>query len=80
MSEQLTFEQSLTELESVVERLELGDMQLEESLELFERGVTLIRDCRTRLTSAERKIEELTETMNGDLETSELDLTNSSRN
>ena len=79
MSEKLTFEQSLTELESVVDRLELGDMQLEESLELFERGVTLIRDCRTRLTSAERKIEELTESMNGDLETTELDLSNSLR-
>lgn len=74
MSEKLTFEQSLTELESVVERLELGDMQLEESLELFERGVSLIRDCRTRLTSAERKIEELTESMNGDLETVEMDI------
>ncbi len=74
MSEKLTFEQSLTELESVVERLELGDMQLEESLELFERGVTLIRDCRTRLTSAERKIEELTESMNGDLEAIEMDV------
>ncbi len=79
MSEKLTFEQSLTELESVVDRLELGDMQLEESLELFERGVTLIRDCRTRLTSAERKIEELTESMNGELETTELDLSNSLR-
>lgn len=74
MSEKLTFEQSLTELESVVERLELGDMQLEESLELFERGVSLIRDCRTRLTSAERKIEELTESMNGDLEAVEIDI------
>lgn len=74
MSEKLTFEQSLTELESVVERLELGDMQLEESLELFERGVSLIRDCRTRLTSAERKIEELTESMNGDLEAVEMDI------
>jgi exodeoxyribonuclease VII small subunit len=74
MSEKLTFEQSLTELESVVERLEQGDMQLEESLELFERGVSLIRDCRSRLTSAERKIEELTESMNGDLEAVEMDV------
>ncbi|MBL8182280.1 MAG: exodeoxyribonuclease VII small subunit [Blastocatellia bacterium] len=74
MSKKLTFEQSLTELESVVERLEQGDMQLEESLELFERGVSLIRDCRSRLTSAERKIEELTESMNGDLEAVEMDV------
>lgn len=74
MSEKLTFEQSLTELESVVERLEQGDMQLEESLELFERGVSLIRDCRSRLTSAERKIEELTESMNSDLEAVEMDV------
>lgn len=73
MTEKLTFEQSLTELESIVEKLEIGDMQLEESLELFERGVTLIRDCRGRLTGAERRIEELTESMNGDLETVEID-------
>ena len=77
MSKQLTFEQSLTELESIVEKLEIGDMQLEESLELFERGVALIRDCRSRLIGAERRIEELTESMNGDLQTTELDITNS---
>jgi exodeoxyribonuclease VII small subunit len=74
MNEKLTFEQSLTELETVVERLEIGDMQLEESLELFERGVTLIRDCRGRLSSAERKIEELTESMNGELAAIEMDV------
>lgn len=74
MTEKLTFEQSLNELESIVEKLEIGDMQLEESLDLFERGVTLIRDCRGRLTGAQRRIEELTESMNGDLETADLDI------
>lgn len=74
MSKQLTFEQSLTELESIVEKLEIGDMQLEESLELFERGVALIRDCRGRLTGAERRIEELTESMNGDLTAVEIEV------
>ncbi|HMT08049.1 MAG TPA: exodeoxyribonuclease VII small subunit [Pyrinomonadaceae bacterium] len=74
MSTQQTFERSLTELESIVEKLEVGDMQLEESLELFERGVTLIRDCRGRLTGAERRIEELTKSMNGDLEAVDIDV------
>ena len=74
MSKQLTFEQSLTELESIVEKLEIGDMQLEESLELFERGVALIRDCRGRLKGAERRIEELTESMNGDLTAIEIEV------
>ncbi len=54
-----TFEQSLNELEKIVQKLEDGDMPLEESLKLFEEGVKLSRDCRERLTSAERRIEVL---------------------
>ena len=52
-----TFEESLKELESIVEQLEAGDLPLEQSLELFERGVTLSRECQKRLDDAERKVE-----------------------
>lgn len=54
-----TFEASLTELESIVKKLEQGDLPLEESLKLFEEGVRLSRECRDRLTAAERRIEVL---------------------
>ena len=54
-----SFETSLAELENIVGRLESGDLPLEESLELFENGIKLSRECRTRLTNAERRIEVL---------------------
>ena len=55
------FETSLTELETIVTRLERGDLALEESLGLFERGVELSRACHARLEDAERRIEILNE-------------------
>ena len=55
------FESSLAELEAIVTQLEHGDLALEESLGLFERGVELSRACHARLEDAERRIEVLTE-------------------
>ena len=52
-----TFESSLEELERIVRDLEQGDLTLEKSLELFEQGVKLSRDCQERLNQAERRIE-----------------------
>lgn len=51
------FETALTELEELVENLEQGDISLEESLKLFERGVTLTRSCQTSLKEAEQKVQ-----------------------
>ena len=51
------FEAALKELEQIVEQLEAGDLPLEQSLELFEQGVRLSRDCQKRLDEAERKVE-----------------------
>jgi exodeoxyribonuclease VII small subunit len=62
-----TFETSLNELERIVKQLEDGDMPLEESLKLFEEGVRLSRECRERLTSAERRIEVLMKEANGSI-------------
>lgn len=57
MAGKKSFEQSLKELESIVEQLEAGDLPLEQSLELFERGVGLSRECQKRLDDAEQKVE-----------------------
>ncbi len=53
------FEASLASLEKIVRELERGDQPLEQSLELFERGVRLSRECQERLNEAERRIEVL---------------------
>ena len=55
------FEAAIAELESVVKKLEEGDLALEQSLALYERGVQLSRFCHARLEDAERRIEILNE-------------------
>lgn len=67
-----TFEESLDQLEAIVRKLEDGDLPLEESLELFEKGVKLSRDCKERLASAERRIEVLMKESNGELKLEEI--------
>ena len=54
-----TFEASLEALEQIVHELESGDLPLEKSLELFEDGIRLSRQCQERLNQAERRIEVL---------------------
>ncbi len=67
-----TFESSLDELEKIVKKLEDGDLPLEESLKLFEDGVKLSRDCRDRLTKAERRIEVLMKDEAGEITLEEI--------
>jgi exodeoxyribonuclease VII small subunit len=55
------FEGAIAELESIVKKLEEGDLPLEQSLALYERGVQLSRFCHARLEEAERRIEILTD-------------------
>jgi exodeoxyribonuclease VII small subunit len=55
------FEAAIAELETIVRKLEEGDLPLEKSLELYERGVHLSRFCHSRLEEAERRIEILNE-------------------
>jgi len=62
MENQITdFESAIGELETIVKTLEAGDLSLEQSLQLFERGVQLSRFCHTRLEDAERRIEILSQ-------------------
>ena len=55
------FESALERLESLVEQLDTGELELEESLERFEEGVRLVRLCSERLRSAEIRIQQLRE-------------------
>lgn len=53
------FENSLSELETLVAALERGDISLEQALAKFERGVTLTRQCRSLLKNAELRVDQL---------------------
>ncbi len=57
---ELSFEDALAELESVVGRLESGDVPLDESIALYARGDTLRRHCDDRLKAAQARVEEIT--------------------
>jgi exodeoxyribonuclease VII small subunit len=68
----LDFEQSLTDLQNLVERLENGELSLEDSLSAFEQGVRLTRDCQAALAQAEQKVQILME-RDGELEEAPFD-------
>jgi len=55
------FEAALAELEALVEKMELGDLSLDDSLKQFERGVQLTRSCQQALQAAEQKVQVLME-------------------
>ncbi len=58
--ETINFEQALSELEQLVERMEHGEVSLEQSLKDFERGIELTRACQSALKEAEQKVLQLT--------------------
>jgi exodeoxyribonuclease VII small subunit len=59
------FEKSLAELEALVERMESGELSLEDSMKQFERGIQLARACQLQLKQAELKVQQLVQ-KNGD--------------
>jgi len=61
-----TFEDALSRLETLVEKMESGDGTLEQSLDWFEEGMRLIKSCRQELESAEQKVKELIKNSKGD--------------
>ena len=67
-AEALGFEAALERLEGLVDRLEDGDLELEESLGVFEQGVALSKQCAAKLESAERKVTGVDGVDDGDYE------------
>ncbi|MFZ6047568.1 exodeoxyribonuclease VII small subunit [Pseudomonas sp. CR3202] len=66
------FEQSLADLQALVERLESGELSLEDSLSAFEQGIRLTRECQAALNQAEQKVQILLE-RDGQLEEAPFD-------
>jgi exodeoxyribonuclease VII small subunit len=69
------FEEQLTALESVVERLERGELSLEDSVRLFEEGINLSEACKKELEAAEGRIQLLVDKGSGGMRAVDLDLT-----
>ena len=72
-AEEPKFEEGMAQLEDMVKRLETGSIPLEESLETFEKGVSLVRVLQAKLDAVQEKIEELTRTERGGLTTQPID-------
>lgn len=70
-----TFKEAVEELEKITDSLESGELELEQSLALFERGVELIKFCQDKLDSAQAKVELLVGSLEGEMESVSLDET-----
>ncbi len=71
--ENLSFEQALTELENIVRALESGQAPLEDSISSYERGVLLKKHCEKKLGEAKAKIEKISISDDGSVQTTPLD-------
>jgi exodeoxyribonuclease VII small subunit len=65
--QELTFEQALNELESIVKLMEDGNLELDDTLKMFEKGIVLSRICSDKLKKAEKKISVLMANENGEM-------------
>lgn len=65
-AEKKTFEESMQRLEEIVSLLETNEQSLDETVKLFEEGLTLVKDCDASLKSFENKVNELTEKDGGE--------------
>ena len=70
---QIQFEEAFKRLEDIVTKLESGDLSLEDSMTLFEEGITLTETCKNRLEAAEQKIQLLLKDSDGNLTLEDID-------
>ena len=69
----LSFEDALRELETIVEKLERGDAPLEESITIYQRGAALKGHCESKLKNAQMKVEKIVLSGSGDASTADFD-------
>lgn len=72
--DKMKFEEALKRLEEMVEKLESGELDLESSIKTFQEGITLSLFCQRELEQAKGRIQRLVESLNGELELSDLDV------
>ena len=73
------FEEELKDLEAIVNQIDSGELSLEESIDAFERGVALVKSLNKRLDEVEKRVEVLTRSAGGSMQTNELDADSESR-
>lgn len=73
--DEMSFETALAELESIVGRLEEGSVDLEQSIEMYERGTQLKAHCEAKLKAAQARIDKIVPKADGSLATEPADLT-----
>jgi exodeoxyribonuclease VII small subunit len=73
LENQPTFKEAIEELEKITDSLESGELELEKSLALFERGVELIKYCQDKLDGAQAKVELLVDSLSGEIEAAALE-------
>lgn len=71
--DELNFEESLKRLEEIVETLETGNAPLDESIKLYEEGMTLAKSCMTRLNEAKLKLKKIQKNAGGALEETDIE-------
>ena len=69
----MDFEQKLKELEKIVEKLNSGELSLQESLKSFEKGVKLSRECSSELNRSEQKVQKLIVDAKGEIQTTDFE-------
>lgn len=74
MKKNISFEQAITELEEITEKLDSGDLSLDESIEAFEKAVKLVKLCNEKLDAAEQRVRILTEAGDGTITDAPFDL------
>lgn len=67
MKDKLSFEEAISQLDSIVQNLENGNLNLDDSIEMFQKGIELSNFCSKKLDDAERKITILIQNQNGEL-------------
>ena len=72
--ENISFEDALAELEEIVRKIDTGQENLADAVESFERGVLLKKHCEKMLKEAKLKIEKITSSVDGKIETAEVEL------
>ena len=67
--DKMSFEEALSELETIVRKLEQGDVELEQSIAIYERGAALKKHCQARLDAAELKVKQIVQGQDGKIMT-----------
>ena len=74
MKKKTTFEEAMNRLEEIARSLETGDTTLEDSIKIYEEGIKLLEFCQAKLNEADKKVQVLSRTAEGEFEKTDMEL------